>query len=221
VVACAAAAVHILTVARASRPAYAVPVRGWDYVIDENLASVVALAVVLVACLAMILAAPPSLTSSRLARRTGVAIGVAGGAQLLVSTLAWDLEAAMGQVVGWQFVAFVIAPAAVAVLARSLRAGLQTIGWGFVFGTVTMFPVYVVASISRYEAAHVLLLDDDPPAYGATVAANLGDAVWLLMAVGPGLLIPVGVFVAAVLAAIAGTLAPATTGAEDAGEAVA
>jgi hypothetical protein len=213
VVACAAAAIHILAVAASSSPAYAVPARGWDYVVDETLVSAVTLVLVLVACLAVILAAPASLTSSRLARRAGMGIGLLAGAQVLLSSRTGDFEAgAMGQILGMQLLAFVIAPAAVAVLARSLRAALQCILWAFVFSAVTMFPVYVVESIGKYEASRVLLLDDDPPLPGATVATNLGDAVSLLMIMAPGLLVPLGVLVAAFLAAIARAVAPPAIG---------
>jgi hypothetical protein len=213
VVACAAAAVHILATAASSSPAYAVPARGWDYVVDENLVSAVALVVVLVACLAVIVAAPASLTSSRLARRTGTGVGLVAGSLLLVSSSTGDFEVgAMGHVLSLQLLVFVVAPAVVAVVTRSLRAALQCTVWGFVFTAVTMFPVYVLESIGKYEASGLLLLDDDPPLPGATVATNLGDAVgWLLLVV-PGLLVSFGVLVAAVLATIARAVAPPAIG---------
>jgi hypothetical protein len=159
----------------------------------------------------MILAAPPSLTSSRLARRTGMAIGVASGVLLLLSSLAGGFgSGAMGQVMLAQLVVLVIAPAVVAALARSFRAALQCLLWGFVFSVVTMFPVYVVASVRKFEAVGLLLLDDDLPLPGATVATNLGDAVSLLMLTVPGILVPLGVVLAALVATVARTIPPPT-----------
>ena len=91
-----------------------------------------------------------------------------------------------------QFVIFVIAPVIVAVILRSLGAAVQAIVAGFIFGGVTMFPVYILESIRRYKADGGLYLDGDAP-IGTTIGTNLGDAVgWLLLIV-PGLMIPLGI----------------------------
>jgi hypothetical protein len=82
--------------------------------------------------------------------------------------------------------------------------------WGFVFGTLTLFPVYVVESVRRYHAGGGLYLDGDAP-LGSTVATNLGDAVvWLLLVV-PGLLIPAGILGTALVAALANAVHRAVT----------
>jgi hypothetical protein len=60
-----------------------------------------------------------------------------------------------------QFVIFVIAPVIVAVILRSLGAAVQAIVAGFIFGGVTMFPVYILESIRRYKADGGLYLDGD------------------------------------------------------------
>lgn len=100
----------------------------------------------------------------------------------------------------------VLVTAVVGVVARSLRAALQCMVWGFVFSAVTMFPVYILEATSRFRTGG-LYLDGDAPA-GSTLASNLSDAVaWLLLVV-PAVLVPIGIVLAAVLATIARTVAP-------------
>jgi hypothetical protein len=160
------------------------------------------LVVVLAACLSVLMAAPPALTSSRLARRTGVSLGLAAGMALLLSSRTGALDSgALAVIAPVQLLAFVIAPAAVAAIARSLRAALQCIVWAFVFGAITMFPVYIVESIGRYRTHGELFLDADSPA-ASTLSDNLTDAVSWLVLVVPGLLIPAGILVAAAVATI-------------------
>ena len=200
VLACAAATAHMLVAHPGTAAATPAPL-------------VAALVVFLVACLALTLAAPAALTSSVLARRTGLGIGVASGAGLLLASRTGGLEAgALAFIAPAQLVALVLVPVLVAAVARSLGAALQAGLWGFVFGTVTMFPVYLVESIRRYDADGGLYLDGDLPA-GATVGTNLGDAVaWLLLIV-PAVLVPLGIAGAALAAAVSrglrGTRAPA------------
>jgi hypothetical protein len=163
----------------------------------------VVLVVVLVACLLLIVAAPPALTSSRLARRTGIGLGITSGVALLLWSRAGDPDAgAIGLVSQVQLLTFVIAPLIVAAAARSLRAGLQTICWGFVFSAVTTFPVYILESIRRYREAGGLFLDGDTPS-GSSLASNLSNAVTWVLLVLPGLLIPVGVLLATLMARVA------------------
>ena len=101
-----------------------------------------------------------------------------------------------------QFLILVIAPVIVAAIARSLRAAVQVIVTGFVFGGVVMFPVYIFESIRRYHADGGLYLDGDAP-MGTTIGTNLGDAVsWLILAV-PSLMIPLGILAAAIAAVVA------------------
>jgi hypothetical protein len=189
VMACVAAAVHMLAVdaaASAATPSYVI----------------VVLVIVLAGGLAMMLAAPPAISSSRAARHTGVWLGVAAGGGLLVWSRAGALESgAMALIVPVQLLSFVLAPAIVAAVARSLRAALQCIVWAYVFGAVTMFPVYILESIRRYRLDGGLYLDGDSPA-GSTVANNLTDAVAWLVLVVPSLLIPLGVLAAGFLAIV-------------------
>lgn len=187
VMACVAAAVHMLGIdaaASATTPAYVI----------------VALVIVLVGSLALMLAAPPAIASSRLARHTGTWLGVAAGAALLLWSRAGTLKAgAMAVIVPAQLLSFVLVPAVIAALARSLRAALQCITWAYVFGVVTMFPVYIIESIHRYRLDGGLYLDGDSPA-ASTVANNLTDAVAWVVLVVPSLLIPLGVLAAGLFA---------------------
>jgi hypothetical protein len=177
-------------------------------------ASLVAiLAVFLAACLVLTLVAPRALTSSTLARRAGLGIGVASGAGLLLASRTGGIEAGAATfTIPAQLVALVLVPVVVAAVARSLGAGVQAILWGFVFGSVTMFPVYLVESIRRYDAGGGLYLDGDLPA-GATVGTNLGDAVAWLVLIVPAVLVPLGIVAAALASAVTrglrGTRAPA------------
>jgi hypothetical protein len=147
-------------------------------------------------CLSFTLVAPPALTSNALARRTGLFLGIGSGLGLLLLSRSNTLETgAMTFIVPAQFVIFVIAPVIVAAL-RSLGAAVQAIVAGFIFGGVTMFPVYILESIRRYKADGGLYLDGDAP-MGTTIGTNLGDAIsWLLLVV-PGLMIPLGILAAA------------------------
>jgi hypothetical protein len=195
VMACVAAAIHMLAVdgaASAATPAYVI----------------VVLAIVLAGGLAMMLAAPPAIASSRLARRTGVWLGVAAGAALLLLSRVGALEAgAMALIVPVQLLSFVFAPAVIAAVARSLRAAVQCIAWAYVFGAVTMFPVYILESIRRYRLDGGLYLDGDSFG-GSTVANNLTDAVaWVVLMV-PSLFIPLGVLVAGALVIVTRKVAP-------------
>jgi hypothetical protein len=171
------------------------------------------LAVFLASCLTLLLAAPPRLTSSTLAWRAGLGVGVASGAGLLLASVGGGLEAgAVAFTVPAQLVALVLVPVIVAAVARSFGAGLQAALWGFVFGSVTMLPVYLVESIRRFDAGGGLFLDGDLPA-DATVGTNLGDAVIWLVLVVPAVLAPLGVAGAALAAGLSrglrGTRAPA------------
>ncbi|MGD9527998.1 MAG: hypothetical protein AB7V44_14530 [Pseudonocardia sp.] len=163
---------------------------------------VAVLVVFLVACLTLTLAAPAGLRSSTLARRTGLGLGVAGGVGLLLLSRAGGLEAgALVYTLPALFLVVVIAPVAVAAVARSFRAGVQAALWGFVFCGVTMFPVYLVESVRRFRADGTLYLDGELVT-GATAGDNLGDAVgWLLLVV-PGLLMPLGILGAALATAV-------------------
>jgi hypothetical protein len=101
-----------------------------------------------------------------------------------------------------QVLIFVIAPIIVAAIARSLRAAVQVVVTGFVFGGVVMFPVYILESIRRYHTDGGLYLDGDAP-IGTTIGTNLGDAIsWLLIIV-PSLMIPLGILGAAIAAGVA------------------
>jgi hypothetical protein len=168
----------------------------------------VVLVVVLAACLLTIVAAPPALTSNPLARRTGLWLGLTTSLALLLwSRTFGDDAGAIGMIGQLQALTFVAAPAIVAAATRSLRAGLQCTLWGFVFTAVTMLPVYIVESIHRYRTIGGLYLDGDTPR-GSTIASNLSNAVtWMLLVV-PGTLIPVGVVIAAGVAAAAHTGPP-------------
>ena len=196
VMACVAATVHMLAVEAAT--ADVTPV----YV-------VVTLVIGLAACLAVLVAAPPAMTSSRLARRIGVSLGLGSGVALLLLSRSGALEAGALLVIGpAQLLAFVVAPAVVAGIARSLGAALQCILWGFVFSVITMFPAYIIESIRRYRTDGELYLDADAPAF-STVSDNLTDAVSWLVLVVPLLLIPIGVLTAALVATIACSVARA------------
>jgi hypothetical protein len=169
---------------------------------------VASLVVVLTGSLAMMLAAPPALASSNLGRHTGTVLGIAAGTSLLLWSRAGALEAgALIHIMPADLLAFVVAPVLVALVSRSFRAALQSIVWGFAFSAVTMFPVYLVESMRRYRAGDGLYLDGDAPV-GASVASNLTDAVaWLVFLV-PGILIPVGILSAALVAAVARAIVP-------------
>ena len=163
----------------------------------------VVLVVVLGACLALALAAPQGLTSSALARRVGLWLGIAGGVGLLLVSRTGGLEVgAMAFIGPVQFLILVVVPAAVAAVARSLGAAVQSILWGFVFSIVTMLPVYIVESVRRYQADGGLYLDGDADRW-TTIGTNLQDAVgWLLLLV-PIVLVPLGVLCAALVTAVA------------------
>jgi hypothetical protein len=162
-----------------------------------------AFAVILVACLALTLAPPQGLTSSAFARHVGLGLGLTSGAGLLLLSRAGGLESgAMAFIMPAQFAAFVVIPAVVAAVARSIGAAVQSIVWSFIFSSVTMFPIYIVESIRRYQAGSSLYLDGDAP-LGTTIGTNLNDAVgWLLLVV-PSLMIPFGITGAAIVAAVA------------------
>ena len=161
------------------------------------------LVVFLAAGLSLTLFGPPALTSSALASRTGICLGLGSGLGLLLLSRSNALEAgAMTFIVPAQFLILVIAPVIVAVIARSLRAAVQVIVTGFVFGGVVMFPVYIFESTRRDHADEGLYLDGDAP-MGTTIGTNLGDAVsWLILAV-PSLMIPLGILAAAIAAVVA------------------
>jgi hypothetical protein len=196
--ACVAAAIHLLAVDA-----------GQTHVTPGYV--VVTLVALLAACLVLLVAAPAALTSSRPARRLGVSLGAATGVVLLVMSRPRILndEGAASIVGPAQLLVFVVAPAGVAAATRSLRAALQCIVWSFVFSAVTMFPVYLIESIGRYREHGELFLDADASATSA-LGDNLTDAVSWLVLIGPGLLIPLGVLVAAVVATITSTLFPTT-----------
>jgi hypothetical protein len=116
--------------------------------------------------------APPTLTSNAVARRTDPFLGIGSGLGLLVLSRSNTLEAgARTFIVPAQVVIFVIAPVIVAGIARSLRAAVQVIVAGFVFGGVMMFPVYILESIRRYRADGGLYLDGDAP-IGTTIGTT-------------------------------------------------
>jgi hypothetical protein len=195
VMACVAAAIHVLAVD--SGQADVTP----GYV-------VVTLVVVLATCLGLLLAAPAALASSPLARHIGVSLGVATGVVLLGMSRSGALDEGALPIIGRaQLLAFVVAPAVVAAITRSLQAAVQCIVWSFVFSTITMLPVYIIESIRRYRDHGELFLDADAHA-ASTIGDNLTDAVSWLVLIGPGLLIPVGVLVAAVVATVTSTLVP-------------
>jgi hypothetical protein len=104
--------------------------------------------------------------------------------------------------VPFQFLAFVVAPPAIALVTRSLRAGLQTILWAYLFGAVATFPVYLVESIRVFQETTGLYLDGDLPK-GATIGTNLNNAVAWLFLVVPSVMVPLGVLGTALAAAIA------------------
>jgi hypothetical protein len=80
-----------------------------------------------------------------LASRTGICLGLGSGLGLLVFSRGDAFKArAMSFIGPVQFLIFVIAPVIVACIARSLRAAVQVIVAGFVFGGVMMFPVYIL-----------------------------------------------------------------------------
>jgi hypothetical protein len=168
-----------------------------------EVAFIAVLVVFLAACVSLALFAPPALTSNALARRTGLFLGIGSGLGPLLLSRRNTLETgAMTFIVPAQFVIFVIAPVIVACIARSLRAAVQVIVAGFVFGGVVMFPVYILESIRRYHADGGLYLDGDAP-IGTTIGTNLGDAIsWLLLVV-PSLMIPLGILGAALARAVA------------------
>jgi hypothetical protein len=170
----------------------------------------VVLGAVLGACLALSLAAPQCLTSSAVARRVGLGLGVAGGVALVLVSRTGGLEmGAMAFIVPVQFLILVVVPAVVAAVARSLGAAVQSILWGFVFSIVTMLPVYIVESIRRYQADGGLYLDGDADRW-TTIGTNLQDAVgWLLLIV-PLALVPLGILGAALVTAV--VRAPERTG---------
>jgi hypothetical protein len=195
VMACVAAAIHVLAVDAGQAdvaPGYVV----------------VTLVVVLAGCLVLLLAAPAALASSRLARHIGVSLGVATGVVLLVMSRSGALDAGALTIIGpAQLLAFMVAPAVVAAITRSLQAAVQCIVWSFVFSAITMFPVYIVESIGRYRDHGELFLDADARTE-FTLGDNLTDAVSWLLLIGPGLLIPIGVLAAAVVATVTSTLVP-------------
>jgi hypothetical protein len=164
---------------------------------------IVVFAVILVVCLALTLVAPQGLISSAFARHVGLWFGITSGAGLLLLSRTGGLESgAMAFIMPAQFAAFVVIPAVVAAVTRSIGAAVQSIVWGFIFGSVTMFPVYIVESIRRYHGGRGLYLDGDAP-LGTTIGTNLNDAVgWLLLVV-PSLMIPFGIMSAAIVAAVA------------------
>jgi hypothetical protein len=164
------------------------------------------LMVFLAACIYLALFAPPALTSSSLASRTGICLGLGSGLGLLLFSRTNVLDAgAMTFIVPAQFLTFVIAPVIVACVARSLGAAVQTIVAGFLFSGVMMFPVYILESIRRYHAGGGLYLDGDAPR-GTTIGTNLGDAIsWLLLIV-PSLMIPLGILGAALATVVTGAI---------------
>ena len=124
---------------------------------------IVGLAIVLLTCLALTLVAPQAVTSCVAARHAGLWLGLASGAGMLLWSRLDGLEAgAMTIIVPFQFFGFVIVPAFVGAVTRSLGAAVQAILWGFVFSSVTMFPVYILESIRRYNVDGGLYLDGAP-----------------------------------------------------------
>jgi hypothetical protein len=163
----------------------------------------VVLVIVLAACLALSLVAPPALTSSSLARRAGIWLGAAAGAGLLLLSRAGVLDAgALTFILPAQLLTLVVVPAVVATVTRSLGAAVQTILWGFVFGTVVMFPVYIAESVRRYHADGGLYLDGDADVW-TTIGTNFQDAVAWLLILAPSLLVPLGIVCAALATAVA------------------
>lgn len=162
-----------------------------------EVAFIAVLVVFLAACVSLVVFAPPVLTSSAMARNTGVCLGLGSSLGLLLLSRSNALDAgAMTFIVPVQFLTLVIAPVIVAGIARSLRAAVQVIIASFVSGGVMMLPVYILESIRRYHTDRGLYLDGDAP-IGTTIETNLGDAIsWLLIIV-PSLMIPLGIMGAA------------------------
>jgi hypothetical protein len=141
--------------------------------------------------LLLAVAAPPALSSSAGARHLGLWFGVATGVGLYLFTRAGLLASGAATfLLPMQFVALAVLPSSVARVTRSRRAGVQTIVWGYVFGTLATFPVYVVESIRYSQHGGGLYLDGETL---TNIGTNLDDAVLWLFLVGPIFLVPFGV----------------------------
>ena len=105
---------------------------GLAYPGTVEVAFIAVLVVFLAACVSWALFAAPALTSSAVASRTGIWLGLGSGLGLLLFSRSNALEAgAMTFVVPAQFLILVIAPVIVAAIARSLRAAVQVVVTGF------------------------------------------------------------------------------------------
>ncbi|GAA4440567.1 hypothetical protein [Phytohabitans houttuyneae] len=164
-------------------------------VLDRHAA--VTLAVALAAGLWLSLAPPRALTTSRRARRAGLAVGVATAAGLALNAHLNDIAA--GQIIGLYLLtvpvtALFLTAFFVTLADRSFWAGLQAAVWALVATCLLGFGVYLVETF-RYWRAGVHPIDGDG-IYGAA-GVQLHEAIgWMLTAV-PALALPFAVFGAA------------------------
>lgn len=148
-------------------------------VLDSSAA--VTLAVVLAGCLWLSLAPPQPLTTSRRAGWVGLAAGLAVATGVFAAARLNDLGSREGillYLIGAPVAVLFVASALVAVVDRSLRAGLQAAIWTVSMTCLLTFAVYVVEEVRFGRANGVALLDGDGPV-GENLALH-GAIVWVL-----------------------------------------
>jgi hypothetical protein len=156
----------------------------------------VVLAVVLAGGLGLALIPPHGLATSRVARGLG-----AGGAVTLglgfFATSRLTVHTNGGPFIWVIFappVIFFAASAAAGATGRSFRAGLQTVAWTALAGTLVVYAITVPEALHRYAIDGRTLGDGET---GYPIGVNLADAVWGLVVI-PILGLPFGVIGAAV-----------------------
>ncbi|MFI5551852.1 hypothetical protein [Streptomyces sp. NPDC051738] len=165
----------------------------------------VILAAFLACCLWLVLAPPRALTTSRLARRTGLATAVLLGVCFVWAARSGDVMATFVFLppVAISFLGSAVAAA----VRRSFRAGVQTTVWTTLTGTLLVFSCWLVEAVRLYRAEGALLLDGETL---YPVGANVTDAVfWVLVFVPAWGLLPFGVMGAAVGSRLPRLLRPA------------
>ncbi|MGW6903561.1 hypothetical protein [Streptomyces sp. NPDC054940] len=154
----------------------------------------VILAAFLACCLWLILAPPRALTTSRLARRTGLAAAGLLGVCFVWSARSGDVMATF--VFLPPVVISFLGSAVAAAARRSFRAGVQTTVWTTLTGTLLVFACWLVEAVRLHRAEGALLLDGETL---YPVGTNVTDAVfWVLVFVPAWGLLPFGVMGAAV-----------------------
>jgi len=165
------------------------------------------LALALTFCLWIALAAPRAVAPARLARPVALGAAVVLGAGVLAEARL-SSEGLLASFFLLPLAVVFVASAAVTVVGRSFRAGVQTAVWVTMLGVLTVFAVGLLEALRRFQIDAALILDAEA---GTTFDENLVSLTFML-AVLPLWWLPFGVLGAAFGREMVSSGAPAGSG---------